>query len=210
MRLPLQTSSPLWAQYRQIAYCTNRGNTAGNAGLKVRASIRCGHSFNDLSAAAWPVAGRAIGMGGAEPAQDAGAVQKVVHEGIDGDHAGPDFGPQPQLAWRPEQEGRQGHGQHLVGDAVNFAQRRDDGVPHPGQPVRTSWAICRLQLLVDPADQISIRNVTNEQVQRISRLVQTAVAQVMGRQWTAADVIGLGAGPTQLGVVAVVESASSS
>src|SRR6476660_9247918 len=57
-----------------------------------------GHSFNDLSAAAWPVAGRAIGMGGAEPVQDAGAVQKVVNEGIDGDHAGPDFGPQPQLA----------------------------------------------------------------------------------------------------------------
>ena len=39
-----------------------------------------GHSFNDLSAAAWPVAGRAIGMGGAEPAQDAGAVQKVVNQ----------------------------------------------------------------------------------------------------------------------------------
>ena len=88
---------------------------------------------------------------------------------------------------------------------MNLAQRRDDGVPHSGHPVRTSRAICRLQLLVNPADQISIRNVTNEQVQRISRLVQTAVAQVMRWQWTAADVIGLGAGPPQLGVVAALK-----
>ena len=83
---------------------------------------------------------------------------------------------------------------------MNFAQRRDDGVSHAGQPVRTSRAICRLQLLVDPADQIPIGNVANEQVQRIGGLVEAAVAQVMGRQRTAADVIGLGAGPTELGV----------
>ena len=47
-----------------------------------------------------PVAGRAIGMGRAEPVQYAGAVQKVVNEGIDGDHAGPDLMPEPQLFWR--------------------------------------------------------------------------------------------------------------
>ena len=64
-----------------------------------------GHGFNNVSAAASPVAGRAIGMVGAELAQDAGAVQKVVNEGIDGDHAGPDLAPQPQPAWRSEQDG---------------------------------------------------------------------------------------------------------
>ena len=68
-----------------------------------------GHSFDDLSAAAWPVAGRAIGMGGAETVQDAGAVQKVVNERVDGDHAGPDLRPQPQLLRRPEQERGQRH-----------------------------------------------------------------------------------------------------
>ena len=205
MRLPLQTARPLWAQYRQIACCTNRGNTAGNAGLKARASIRSATASNDLGAAAWPVAGRAIGVVGVEPVQDAGAVQKVVNEGVDGDHAGADLMPEPQLFWRSEQEGRQGHGQHLVGDAVDFAQRRDEGVSHAGQPVRTSRAVCRLQPLVDPADQIAIGNVANEQVQRIGGLVQVAVAQVMGRQRTAADVIGLGAGSAELGVAAAVE-----
>ena len=38
-----------------------------------------GHGFNDVGAAALPVAGRAIGMVGAEPVQDAGAMQKVVN-----------------------------------------------------------------------------------------------------------------------------------
>src|SRR5258708_21951825 len=38
---------------------------------------------------------RAIGVLGAEPVQDAGAVQKVVNEGVDGDHAGADLAPQP-------------------------------------------------------------------------------------------------------------------
>ena len=52
-----------------------------------------GHGFNDLGAAARPVAGRAIGVVGAKPVQDARAVQKVVNEGVDGDHAGPDLAP---------------------------------------------------------------------------------------------------------------------
>src|SRR5207249_4874229 len=40
MRLPLQTSRPLWLQYCQTAYWTNRGKVCGNAGLNCRASIR--------------------------------------------------------------------------------------------------------------------------------------------------------------------------
>ena len=143
-----------------------------------------GHGCNDVSAAASPVASRAVGMVGAEPVQDAGAVQKVVNEGVDGDHAGADLVPQPQVFRRSEQDGGQGHGQHLVGDAVDFAQGRDDDVPHPGQPIRASWTIGRLQPLVDPADQITIRNVANEQVEGIGDLVEVAVAQVMGGHWT--------------------------
>jgi hypothetical protein len=59
--------------------------------------------------------------------------------------------------------------------------------------------------LVDPADQITIRNVANKQVQRIGGLIQVAVAQVVGRQRTAADVIGLSAGSAELLVSAAVE-----
>jgi hypothetical protein len=40
IRLPLQTSRPLWLQYRQIACWTNRGKVWGNDELNCRASIR--------------------------------------------------------------------------------------------------------------------------------------------------------------------------
>jgi len=88
--------------------------------------------LNNVSAAPSPVAGRAVGVDGAEPMQDAGAVQKVVNQGVDGDHAGSDLLPEPHPVGRAEQERGQRHGQYFVGDAVNLAQRRDDCVPHLG------------------------------------------------------------------------------
>jgi len=50
--------------------------------------------LDNVGAAIGPVAGSPIRMVGAEPVQNAGAVQEVVYQRIDGDHAGADFGPQ--------------------------------------------------------------------------------------------------------------------
>ena len=132
------------------------GKHGGEPGIEGARVDPIGRGLNNVSTAAAPVAGRPVGMGRAEPMQDAGAVQKVVNERVDGDHAGPDFMPEPQLVRRSEQEGRQGHGEDLVGDAVDFAQRCNDGVSHARQPVGPKWVICRLQPLIDPADEIAI------------------------------------------------------
>ena len=51
------------------------------------------HQGNNVSAAAWPVAPRAIGVFSLEPIQDPGAVQEIVHQGVDGDHGGADLPP---------------------------------------------------------------------------------------------------------------------
>jgi hypothetical protein len=40
-------------------------------------------------------------MVGAEPVQDAGAMQKVVNEGVDGNHAGADLAPTVRLVSMP-------------------------------------------------------------------------------------------------------------
>ena len=45
----------------------------------------CGTS-NDLGTAAPGIAGRAIAMGNAAAFQNAGAVQEIVHQGVDSDH----------------------------------------------------------------------------------------------------------------------------
>ena len=52
-----------------------------------------GDGLDDLGAAARPVAGEAVGVVGSEPAQNAGPVQEIVHERIDGDHAAADLAP---------------------------------------------------------------------------------------------------------------------
>ena len=42
------------------------------------------------------------------------------------------------------------------------------------------WVISTLESPVDPADQIAIRNVANEQEQRVGHLVEPTVAQLVG------------------------------
>ena len=62
-----------------------------------------------------------------------------------------------------------------------------------------------MQLGVHPADQIAVGKVADEQEQRIGHLIEVAVAQVMARQRTGANVIGLGTGAAGLFVSAAME-----
>jgi hypothetical protein len=62
-----------------------------------------------------------------------------------------------------------------------------------------------LQLVVDPADQIAVDKVADEQEQGVGGLVEVAIPQVMARQRTGANVIGLSAGRADLFVFAAME-----
>ena len=121
------------------------------------------HGRDDVGAAASLVAGRAIRMVGIEPCQDAGADQKVVHQGVDGNHAGAYLLPEAQAFGGGQQDARQGHSQDLVRDAIDLPERSNQSFPQSGQPVGAGWVVGILELLVDPADQIAIGNVANEQ-----------------------------------------------
>jgi hypothetical protein len=59
--------------------------------------------------------------------------------------------------------------------------------------------------VIDPADQVAIGNVANEQIQAIGYLVQVAVFQAMGWQGARRDVVRLGAGTARFLVSAVME-----
>ena len=61
------------------------------------------------------------------------------------------------------------------------------------------------QLGVDPADQIAVGKVADEQEQGVGGLVEVAIPQVMARQRTGANVLGLGTGPAGLFVAAAME-----
>jgi hypothetical protein len=65
-------------------------------------------------------------MTGSRPIQDAGAVQKIVHQGVDGNHVSASFGPARVLA--AEEQIGQRHHQDLVRHAVDVPQRPNDGL----------------------------------------------------------------------------------
>ena len=115
--------------------------------------------FDDAGAAARPIAGHAVGVVGIEPVEDPSPDQPIVHQGVDGDHAGADLDPEWPIFRSGEQKAGEGHGQNLVGDAVDLPQRPDQGFPEVGEPIGIGWVVGGLEAVVDPADQIAIGNV---------------------------------------------------
>ena len=71
--------------------------------------------------------------------------------------------------------------------------------------MRAKRTVGVLQLGVDPADQIAVGKVADEQEQRVGGLIEVAVSQVMTWQRTTANVLGLGTGPAALFVAAAME-----
>jgi len=59
--------------------------------------------------------------------------------------------------------------------------------------------------LFDPADQVAVGNVANEQIKIVGKLVEMAVSQAMGWHRAGGDVVRLGAGVFRLLVSAVIE-----
>ena len=147
---------------------------------------------DNVGTAIWPVASGTIRMVGAEPVQDAGAVQEVVHQRIDGNHAGADFGPQRLAAG--EQQAGQRHHHDFVGHAMDLAQRPDQALDHPGNTVWVRSIIRFGQLTVDPSHQVAIGEIPDKQEQAVGRLVQAAIAQPVFWQWTARQKFRLIAG----------------
>src|ERR1035437_4357881 len=148
---------------------------------------------DNVGTASWPVAGGTIGMGGAEPMQDAGGVQKIVHQRIDGAHAGTDLSPARITA--RQQQARQAHVQYLVEHAVHVAKRRGEAVAHCFEAPGISRIIGLGELPVQPLNKIAMRDITNKQKQAIRRLVQAAIAQQVLRQGAARQKFRLIAGP---------------
>ena len=65
-----------------------------------------GRRPNDLGAAAMAIAAEAIGVGGTTVVKDAGTMQKVMDQGVDGDHAFASL--EPMRPTRPQATARRG------------------------------------------------------------------------------------------------------
>ena len=144
-------------------------------------------------------------MGSLEPAQDPGPVQEIVDQGIDRDQVHADFQPPRANVSGADQNAGQRHGQHLVGNAVDIAQRFDQAMRRLPPAGLRAWSIRLVEPVIDPADQVAFGNVANKQVQAVGNLVEVAVSQAMGWQRAACDVVWLSAGAARLLISAGME-----
>ena len=83
-------------------------------------------------------------MGGLEPGQDAGPVQKIMDQGIDRDQLHADFEPLGANVSGADQNAGQRHGEHFVRNAVDIAQRLNQGIARLCTTVRSSLVVCLL------------------------------------------------------------------
>ena len=97
-----------------------------------------GDQPHNVGAAAWPVTAGAVRMASLEPSQDPGPVQKIVDQGIDRNQVDADFQPPRANVSGADQNAGQGHGQHLVGNAVDIAQRFNQAIAGFRQWVRAA------------------------------------------------------------------------
>ncbi len=141
----------------------------------------------------------------AEPAQDAGPMQKIVHQRIDGDHDGSGFGPENASRVSCQQETSECHRQHLVRDAVGVGERLDDSLSQPRCSIGRRSTVGIGEPPVDPANEIAVGDITHEQEEAVCRLVEPAVAQIVGRQRATREMVRLSAAPLGLLIPTMVE-----
>jgi hypothetical protein len=121
-----------------------------------------GDQANDVGATARPVTIQAVRMGGFEPVQDTGSVQKVVYQGVNGDHARADFEPFGANVSSADQNTGQRHSEHLVGNPVDIAHWFNQSIACLRQGVWRGLVVCLFQSVVDPADQVAVGDIPNE------------------------------------------------
>lgn len=82
-----------------------------------------GYAFDDRGATARGVAAGTVSVVGVQLSENAGAVQGIVHQGVNGDHHRAGFNPGRTLGIPSEQQTGQRHRQHLVRHAVDVPER---------------------------------------------------------------------------------------
>jgi hypothetical protein len=132
-------------------------------------------------------------------------MQPIVHERIDHDHAG--TGRNPALPVRIGGQQQLGDCQRhdLAGDPVDAAKRLEQRVPHSRCAIWRSRLISGRKPIIDPADEVTMADVSNEEEQRVGCLIQATITQVMAWQRAAADEARLGAGVRALREPAVLK-----
>ena len=107
----------------------------------------------------------------------------------------------------PEKEVSQRHKPDLASDPVDAAQWLQESLAHPLTAIRcfAAWVCCR-QPPVDPADEVVLTVVADEQEQRVRSLDQAPLVSGESRKRGRRKVLRLGAGALSLAIAAIGEA----
>ena len=114
------------------------GEDLRKAAIKLTSVDLLGDTPNNFGAAAWPVTARPVRVDRLEPSQDPGPVEKVMDQGIDRNQVHTGFQPLGANVGGTDQNAGQGHGQDLVRNAIDIAQRFDQRGSRLCYPVRAA------------------------------------------------------------------------
>ena len=117
---------------------------------------------DDLGTAAFGVAGRAVPMGNPAVLQNAGAVQEIVDQRVNGDHGLSGLEPNGPVVARAYHQPGQRIGQDLVGHTENLSERADQGFLSGSLQIGVRQPCGGFQLAIDPADEIAPSDVPDE------------------------------------------------
>jgi hypothetical protein len=117
---------------------------------------------------------------GLEPAQDPGPVEPVVNEGVGHEQAHSGREPAFPLQVCSKQEVGKGHRDDLAPDPVHAAKRLKKSHSHPLSAIRSTPLVGCCKLLVNPAHQVALAGVAQEEEQGVGGLVQTTFPQRVG------------------------------
>lgn len=163
----------------------------------------CGTS-DDLGTAAPGVAGRAIPMGNAAALQNAGAVQEIVDQRVNGDHVLSGLEPDEMLPAHPYQKAGQRHRQDLVGHAEHASEEADQGFLPGSLQIGVRRACGGFQLAIDPANEVAASDVSDEQKEAVGGLIKPPIPEAWTRYGAGVDMLGLGTGEASLVVPAAL------
>lgn len=134
--------------------------------------------------------------------QNAGAVQEIVDQGVYDDHGLSGLEPNGPVVARAYHKPGERIGQDLVGHAENASERTDQGFLSGSLQIGVRRACGGFQLAIDPAHEVTVSDVPDEQIEAKCELVQPPIPEHWTGYWTGVDMIGLGASEAALVVSA--------
>jgi hypothetical protein len=130
----------------------------------------------NVGAAPRPITANPVAVSRLEAVQNPRSMQKVMNQGVDGNHLAACLEPIGPRSGRRHQDLRKGHGEHFIGNP-KYAAHRNHECLLPDKAGLGAYVPDIVQLSIDPAEKIAACDVADKEIEAVCRLIQSPVPQ---------------------------------